>query len=503
MYKRAVNFRVILWVIPIVCLIFILYVRFQEAVIRSYGPDEYTHLHYVYLLTTGKLPFRDFFNIYSPIFHMTLYPVFGILGQSYRVFAASRVVVFFFFLATLIFTYGIGNLIGGKKIALISVLIAAVLPIGVEKALEIRPDNLMTMLCIGGVYFFIAGLKYGKNVSFILSGIFFTLSFLTLAKIVFSIGAFLFGGLLFLFTSNQIRLNWKKAAISFFLSTSFVAGLFFFVLFILGIAPAAVESMYSYSRMVVSGLRFGYDLHPFYWFAPNDAVYGTYRGFAWYTNTILFLLLIVGIITTGVAYMRQKSISSRWLLFFPMMISFLYLYIVPRAFLQYLLPFLLFVPFWSAFGVYDLVTFLSKKLAWVSSILLIGFYILLTFSVWDSWQVKKWWADGYDREFIQYILTHTQKTDVFWGREAQYVFRPDGYFVYHSGLLEFPTFLQKKFPPLVATLEKKHTKYLLVATDGLVNRTWPYDQPYLDEFVTWAKKNFQPSDYPNLWIRKS
>lgn len=556
------------WIIGIFVLLILLYFRLLESLGRGYNPDEFYHLHYVYLLTQGKLPYRDFFNIYSPIFHIILYPIFKILGENFLALTISRVIIFSYFLIGLIFTYLIAKIISSRKIALLAVVIAAAMPMAIEKAIEVRPDNLMTMLVLGGIYFAILGMKTKKIVNYFFSGILLMLSFLVLSKIVFTIGGFVLGVLIFTHYSSSeaplgaesrsnigkfstrppradfartiIRLNnyskYIKGLFAFFIGAGIVLFIFLFTLARLNILDLALKSIYIYSRMAVGSLRFGNELNPFFWFLPNDAIFGTYRGIAWYTNCFLLILSLIGIVTSYLK-LRKGRDPDRWLVFAPMIASFAYLFLVFRPFQQYLLPYLIFVPFWTAFGLVDCLDLAnnyilssrpSLKGAWrdlphsnswkiprlhfVSLgmtkfwrfhryIFTVAFFLLLVLSMWQSWQVKRWWSDYQDKKFINFILANTKEDDVIWGPPS-YVFRQDGYYDFSGKLAETPTGLVKIFPDFIPMLEERNTRYLVISSEALKKRWWPFDQYDTKEIADWIEKNYQETEYPGLWVKK-
>lgn len=481
-------------------LFYLLYFRFQESVTRGYGVDEYYHLHYAWLLSQGKLPYIHFQTLYSPLFHLTLLPVFKILGDAFMVLTVSRIVISVFFLLGLIFTFGIGMIISSFDFALLAVIIAAGLPLGIEKAIEIRPDNFMTMLFLGGLFFLLKGLKRGGKKWYIFSGIFFSLGFVTLVKISFALLGLALGFLFFLSKKGMKKKQFKGLIYTLlsFLAVIIIGGI---ILSMKGMLLPFLDQVILSSNTALSELRFGIELHPFYWFFPNDAVYGIYNGFAWSLNCFLFIMIFFSLI--GIIRERKKeSFFYRILLLIPSITSFAYLYLVLRPFQQYLLLFLSLVPFFIAWGIGDLLNLIFRNREWPKYILTICLFAVLIYAMQEGWQVKKRWFDEYDRKLINYVLTKTNKEDVFWGGDANYIFRPDGYYSFTIRFLEAPEKLRAKFPALIPMLEMRKTKYLLLPTEAIYKRTWPFDTRDRDEFVNWVKVNFQESDYPGIWVRK-
>ena len=167
-FLKNISIRNLFRIICIICILIILCFRLQEGIKRGFGSDEYYHLHQAYLLSLGKIPYIDFYSIYSPFFALTLSPIFHALGESFDVLIYSRILVFFYCLLGLVITYGIGRLIADIDTALIMTVIASAMPSAIEKAIEIRPDNLMTTLLLCGIFFLLLGLKNGRNSNFFL-----------------------------------------------------------------------------------------------------------------------------------------------------------------------------------------------------------------------------------------------------------------------------------------------------------------------------------------------
>ncbi len=68
--------------------------------------------------------------------------------------------------------------------------------------------------------------------------------------------------------------------------------------------------------------------------------------------------------------------------------------------------------------------------------------------------------------------------------------------------MEAPTRVKAKYPLLIPMLEERHTKYLLLPSEAIYKRTWPFDTKDKDELVNWVKENFKESDYSGIWVRK-
>lgn len=485
-------YKYIFWAVGLICLGVILYLRLIEGLTREYGkPDEFSQLHFVYLLSHGFIPFTDFFNIYPPLFPVLLVPVFKIAGDSFLVLTLSRVVIFIFFLLMLVAFFGIMKLLAGKESALAAVVLAGSLPMSIEKSIEIRPDNLMLPLFLLGIFFYMKALGGGKVSYYFLSGASMMLSFLVLPKIAFSIFGFVLGAIaLSIFNKHYL----KKININ---APYFIAGsltVFFFYSLILlkyGIFTQTFISSVKDAHLIVSNIRFMGGTTPLYWLTPTAFVYGSYKGLSWYLNFVIIGLALIGFIRVLWKFFKTHKITQDIILLIPTITSFIFLYTVQVAFLQYLLPLLAFFPFFIILGL---------KLMPKSRLITLVLMVMMTLAMWQSWQNKKIKTDKQDREFINYVLTNTSSEDKFWGENAGYIFRKDGYPVYY----DFQSLLKvyKRYPPIIASLEKNNTKYLLLNSSALMNYTWPYDQYELRDFVDWVKNNYTQTGKYDLWVKK-
>ena len=266
------------------------------------------------------------------------------------------------------------------------------------------------------------------------------------------------------------------------------------------ILPQALTAIFTYSQVVISALQFGNELHPFFWFFPNDAVYGKPSGLAFYTSNVVLILSLAGMGITLYKFFRTKKADAMFIFILPSLFSFLSLFLVRRPFLQYLLPFLLFVPIWTAYTLEKILQYFPRNAKLMFSLFL---FTVMIVAAWESWEVKKYWGFERDKKLIEYILQNTSKEDRVWGRDGSYVFRKDGYFVYYFGYFEFPRAITQNLPPLIPTLEKTRPKYLLFSPEALRQNTWPFDHVDTQILGKWILANYrEAADYPGLWVRK-
>lgn len=485
-----------------IALFVFLYFRLSSGLMRGANPDEYSHYHFTYLITKGLIPYKDFFMLYSPVFHLVLSFIFKIIGESYLALTMSRFLIFLLFVITLFLFYKIARLFVGKKLSFLSTLILASYPLPFEKAIETRPDNLMIPVYLGGVYLSLRGLNSRRKTDFILGGALLALSIIVMIKIAIVVGSFLVGFIIVLFFKERKKSKVVNVGLDFAKGAGVVFFLFFFILFSFGIAKPAIFSMFRYSVAIASTLRFGTELHPYFWFYPHDYVYGIYKGISWYVSSAIVILAVAGFIITVIKGIIFGRSIERLLLAILLLMSFVSVFMVLRPYQQYLLPFCTLVPIFTIFAVEDIFRIIERIKPSINIVGFLFIVIFLTLSMWEKWKVNRYRQDDYTKQFIEYVLVNTNKDDVFWGGVGEYIFRLDGYDVSHLSYFEFPTSVTAKLPSLIPTLEKRNTKYLSAPTKSIYDKAWPFSSYKARQFAEWVEENFTLTDYPNLWVRK-
>ncbi|MCJ7826097.1 hypothetical protein MUP56_00580, partial [Patescibacteria group bacterium] len=123
-----------------------LILKLSMSLNRQFDPDEMSYLHWAYLLTQGKLPYKDFFFIIAPSFLQFLTPLF-LLPQGPTIALVGRLVMYLVYLGTLGILYVFVKHITKNTItALLTVLVFTVFPMTFDKTIEIRPDMVMVLL---------------------------------------------------------------------------------------------------------------------------------------------------------------------------------------------------------------------------------------------------------------------------------------------------------------------------------------------------------------------
>ena len=145
--------------------------------------DEYEHLHASWLVSIGKVPYRDFLEHHHPLLWYLSAPILSVFYNNAIVFYVMRLVSA---LASMLMTYYIYKLIlffGDKKCAWLGVSLYLGHVITLYTFYQFRPDTFMNLCFVMGIYYLFVSLKETSLKKLIYSFLAFTFSFLFLQKI--------------------------------------------------------------------------------------------------------------------------------------------------------------------------------------------------------------------------------------------------------------------------------------------------------------------------------
>jgi hypothetical protein len=115
-----------------------------------FDADEQHHMHVVWGWTDGLVQYRDTFDNHAPLFHLLMAPILGLFtaffGERSDVLLWMRLPMLVPFAVVLWATYTIARRLYDERIARWSALLLALFPPYFLKSLEVRTDNLWTML---------------------------------------------------------------------------------------------------------------------------------------------------------------------------------------------------------------------------------------------------------------------------------------------------------------------------------------------------------------------
>jgi len=480
MKKQYWNIGVLLLLTSV--LVYLLYWRFQVSQTRFFDVDEFSYMHWTAQIARGEHMYTDFFSYITPGFMWVFAPIYWICGVSVQVFTAARTVSFIIFLGIL---GSLGYLFGitrGWKWALLPVVMLAFLPMPYDKFLEIRPDNLATLLAIVGVIGEIWAIrKKNNNWPWLVSGLAYGASLFVLVKTLpfVAVGA----GVAILSSRKKFPL--------------FMLGIIVpWALFILGETVAGRLSImwYSLTRLPFEAYKtaVNYYMGPNLLFYPNDWFYG--RGsspitFGLIVNHVIWILaLVVGAyrLVTPVRGKKDDTLIELLIagIFFVSVAS--YIKFFPLKHSQYLISIAVFVAYYAADGLANFFDWLTSAGGRESlSIVLLGFAYLLVVVTRDVNTPKLLWTNTAQLTEVATLIQTVPLTDRVVDLEGRMVFWPDGYPVSGLPFDAFLSYVSRRPPPLAQYLAIHPAEYIY---EGDSNRFITFSA----ENLAYIKAHFAP-----------
>lgn len=474
------QFRTLLIVMLLTGLLgYLLFWRYRVSVTRLFDIDEFSYMHWTAQVARGERPYVDFISYFTPGFMWAFAPIFWIYGVSVNVFTAARSVSFVIFLGilgSLGYLYGITR---GWRWALLPVVILAFLPMPYDKFLEIRPDNLATLLALIGVIGEVialmgksrgAGSRYaGKKIWWLVSGFAYSASLFVLAKTlpIVAVGA-----------GIAVLSAWKDRKKFLF----FLLGLLGpWVLFFSGAAVFGHFSAVWYSLttlpLEVSKSAVNYHMEANLFFYPNDWFYGLPAQAGGITlglivnHAIWIVALVVGTyrLVTPIRDSKKNNTLIELLVAGVFFVSIAaYVKFFPLKHSQYLIPIAVFVAYFAADGLENFFDWLIHAGGFASfGIIFLGFaYILVVVMKQVNTPKLKASMSGQLNEIsalIRVIPLPARVVDL----EGRMVFWPDGYPISSLPFDGFLSYVSRPPESLNEYLAKHPAEYIY---DGDSNR---------------------------------
>ena len=161
-------------------------ILFFYAYIHIINVDEREHLYASYLVHNGYLPYRDFFEHHHPLLWYTFAPFLHFFDNTPYIWYIIRTFSLVLIFGCAYLVYKITNLLSENKITAFT---AAIFYTGFDiihySGTEFRPDNLMILLFLSGLYYYFKYDKQKKCIFLALSYTLFFLSFFALQKNLF------------------------------------------------------------------------------------------------------------------------------------------------------------------------------------------------------------------------------------------------------------------------------------------------------------------------------
>jgi hypothetical protein len=473
-------------------LLYLLWWRLHVSSIRFFDIDEFSYMHWTAEVARGEHMYTDFFSYFTPGFMWVMAPIFWVYGVSAQVFMAGRAVSFAIFLGIL---GSLGYLFGitrGWKWALLPAVILAFLPMPYDKFLEIRPDNLSTLLAILGVIGEIRAIR-GKNIWWFVSGLAYSASLFVLAKTlpIVVVGA----GIAFLSSRKQFK---------YFLLALISPWVLFFVGAYIGGHFSQV--WYSVTRLpfeVYESVK-NYPMEADLFFFPNVSFYGISPGITMgliVNHMIWILAVLIGtyrFVTPFREGNREKALVEILLggIFFVSVFG--YVKFFPLKHSQYLIPIAVFVAYHCADGLSVFFDWLARAGGYESLIIvLMGFSYLLITVTKEVNAPKLLNTNTMQRTELALLLRTITLSARVVDLEGRMVFWPEGYPLSSISIDSALEFVTNRPLPLFKYLEQRPADYIWDGDSGRLGTLTADNIAYIhDHFAPvpgWAGR---------LWKRK-
>ncbi len=191
-------------------LIFLAVFRWRSISRFRIDSDEPQHLHVIWGWTRGLLPYRDFFDNHTPIFHIFYAPVLSLLGERADILVAMRIAELPLFVLTLWGVYALGRRLYDARIGWLAMLLTACEATFFFTSLEFRADVLWAVFWLASLLVLFSADKNGTRI--FLAGLLLGATLGTSIKTALLIASFCLAALLWLVLQKLARgsISWKK-----------------------------------------------------------------------------------------------------------------------------------------------------------------------------------------------------------------------------------------------------------------------------------------------------
>lgn len=464
-------------------IVVIVILRAYIALTRYVDPDEFAHLHWAYLLSSGKVPYKDFFINFTPVFFWILQPVVTIV-RSEVVVISARLLQLMFLLALTFSLYQITLLITkNKKTGLLAGIIFLIFPMMFDKTIEIRHDTFMTLLFVVAFNILLVVKRLNYRVALgvgVIVGCSIAIGF----KIAYGIPSVM---LLLLFRSH------KSARFTNILW--FTIGFLLPILFVLGYLVATDTFFLAWENIIHGSFLIKQGegaFSPFKSWSPYPLVYVNKGGISipWIVNSALWLTSIGGLIILFKKHIREAILFTTIL-----GIGISSLFIFPTPYLQYFLCLSVFISILVAVSI----SYISSKINSFHYVLSIFFMVTIVLTCVISFGIQfslRTGSGADNREqltVIKDILAISKPNESVYDMVGSYIFRPDGYYICCNVYSQFANQLKLPIPDLSDSLIANNTKFIILDRGG--KSLW---LPYPED-LAYLKTNFLPSHKQKIY----
>jgi hypothetical protein len=517
MPKVARLVPVFLIIISTFLLVLFLSWHLQLGLTRYFDADEFAHLHWAAKMLEGKRPFIDFQTFFPPGFAISLMPALLFGWGTTEPFTAARVMTFLIFLgmcfcSMLLFWSQRKSLWG----AVLAGAILAFLPLPFDKYLEVRPDNLATLLVLIAVY---SQLKWMMLVSRInpkrgyiiwpfVTGLSYSLSYLVLPKTLPNIGVGVLVMVVYFWPEGkniQDRLLKLLGGLRWGL-TGLIIPIALFILWALTLGNPALV-WYSLFTLPVEANKISkyFVMMQDLFFYPNSIYYGVdgwsrglYVNLAfWIVGSLFGMYRLVTPFLTAKGEKPKAYGEILIALQFWIQIAFFVEY-VPLKHPQYLIPIGVFIAWYNAdllVSIWNSIrTVAFLRIFYLMAFIAFGFYITDVFMEVNSPKVN--WTNKILMDKSAELYRTIPKNEYVLDLVGEMLYNPDPYYACCIPFGQSMEFMSRPLPDLPAVLEQTNTKYISQVGLERVN-TLPW------QWQEYINKTFEPyNGDKSLLVRK-
>lgn len=160
LFLKPITAKIITWIAILIIGYFFIWAVYLDFN-REFDPDEFQHVHISWCMKEGMSLYRDIIDYHGPMYaiiNATIWKIFNLPDSFFTIFLFRSISVIFMF-AIVALTFRIAKLLYGSNIAWISSALLISSYTFFRKAMEIRPDVMMTFFFLLGLYLMLKAIQ--------------------------------------------------------------------------------------------------------------------------------------------------------------------------------------------------------------------------------------------------------------------------------------------------------------------------------------------------------
>jgi hypothetical protein len=455
--------------------------RLNMAFFRYFDSDEFSHLHWMWLVAHGKIMYKDFFFYNFPFFQFSFAPIFW-LPDNPALVIIVRVIELILLCLTAFTLYRLSvKLTGKSEIGVFAAFIFAVFPMTFDKTIDVRPDILMMLTYLIAMLLILNhNLKFKYKYEAV--GAIAAYGLLVLPKVIFALPAFLI-----LVLIEKVKVN---EIIKIIIGGAIVG--FIFLIYLLGTGTFN-QAFISITRDSVAVNAGKTPFSPWKALSPWPLVYVNNGGpsWPWKVNTAIWVTAALGLI---IYFTRKPKYGLFFICYFA--VGILLLFLFPAPYLQYFYPFSIFGSLLSAYFIYCLIHQVEKFLPIpnLKNILIFLICLPLLYSFYIQYQIRvsPGMKNTEQMQVLADVIKMIKPNETVYDMVGSYVYRPDGYILCCHPYAEFVDRLAESVPTLKDSLIQNQTKFIVLDRTGLsLWRAKPEDLAFIKSSYLVSKRDWK------------